>query len=328
MPKKFKSKNQFLVTINKEYKDTFKNLLGSDERAGMFLSNVKASIVKNPKLLQCDAETVLNSFLTMAQFDLMPSHVSGEAYVLPYKNKGQLEAQFQLGYKGLVTLFYRAGIKKITGEVVHKKDDFELVNGDISHHYDPFNNDRGEEIGAYIIVMLPSGEEVSKAMSKEEIEKIGKDFSKGYNSKYSPWKKENDPQRWMWKKTVLKQIAKLIPSNETISQAINEDNKSTVIHDMETSEGKNGDSRKDKIEDVNVESIVERMNKAKDADELKEIWGGLNHYAQGNKEVIKAKEELKEKFEKEEEDNKSKGKKKDSKKKKEDTTSDDKEKEK
>ena len=61
-------------------------------------------VQRTPKLLECTPETLLNSCMTMASLKLMPSGVSGEAFVLPYKNKGVMEAQFQLGYQGLVTL--------------------------------------------------------------------------------------------------------------------------------------------------------------------------------------------------------------------------------
>jgi hypothetical protein len=41
----------------------------------------------------------------------------------------------------------------------------------------------------------------------------------------------------MWKKTVLKQAAKLVPKNATIFQAIQEDNKDSIIADrMEAAE--------------------------------------------------------------------------------------------
>ena len=68
-------------------------------------------------------------------------------------------------------------------------------------------------------------------MDKESIMDMGKKFSKSFNSDSSPWKQENDPELWMWKKTVLKQIAKLVPQNETVMRAIEYDNEDTVDFD-------------------------------------------------------------------------------------------------
>ena len=61
-------------------------------------------------------------------------------------------------------------------------------------------------------------------MGKEDILAIGKKFSKSYDSNYSPWNESNDPELWMWKKTCLKQVAKLVPKNERLLKAIDYDN--------------------------------------------------------------------------------------------------------
>ena len=215
------------TTLNSEYKKQIVNYFGDEKKALKFLSGVISTVQKTPKLLDCDATTVINSFMTMAQLEFMPSDVSGEAYVLPYKNV----AQFQLGYQGLVTLFYRAGVKSIVAEIVYKNDVFKYVNGVIEHSPDIFSDDRGEAVGCYVIVETQGGGLISKVMTKKEIMNIGSKFSKSFNTSFTPWKIANDPQLWMWKKTVLKQVAKLVPKNETIFKAIAEDNKDSNISD-------------------------------------------------------------------------------------------------
>jgi len=214
------------------YMKQIENYFGDPKKAMKFLSSVVASVQKNPKLLECEPTSVINAFITMAQLELMPSEVSGEAYVLPYndRNKG-LIAQFQLGYQGLVTLFYRAGAKKIHSDIVRKNDKFSYVNGEITHEPDVFSADRGEARGAYVIIDLQQGGRVAKVMSAAEIMGIGKKFSKSYSSSFSPWNQSQDPELWMWKKTVLKQAAKLVPKNESIYKAIAEDNKDSEIED-------------------------------------------------------------------------------------------------
>jgi len=221
-----------------EYQKQIINYLGSEKKGLKFLSAVVGACQRNPKLLECEPVSLINSFMTMAQLDLMPSDVSGEAYVIPYDNSKKQgngwvkvkEAQFQLGYQGLVTLFYRAGVKKIVAELVCEKDKFSYVNGEVNHEQDPFS-DRGKPKGAYVIVTLSTGATVSKVMSKEEILDIAHTFSKSFSSSKSPWLPEFDPQLWMWRKTVLKQCAKLVPKNESLIAAIGEDNKDSVIRD-------------------------------------------------------------------------------------------------
>jgi len=207
------------------YMKQINNFFGDERKALKFLSSVTASVQRNPALLECEPSSVINSFVTMASLELMPSDVSGEAYVIPYKQ----QAQFQLGYQGLVTLFYRAGVRSIAAEIVYEKDDFKYVNGQVEHSPDVFSDARGDAKGAYVIVTLQAGGVITKVMSKKEIIGIGQKFSKSYKSDYSPWQEKNDPQLWMWKKTVMKQAAKLIPKNETIFKAIDEDNQDSHI---------------------------------------------------------------------------------------------------
>lgn len=225
--------------IAKNYMKQINNFFGEEKRAMKFLSGVISSCQRNPKLLECEPTSLINSFMKMAQLEFMPSDVSGEAYVLPYNNKKQdgtqwvsvLEAQFQLGYQGLITLFYRAGARSITAEIVYEKDEFSIVNGEIRHSPDVFAPDRGSARGAYVIVELKNGGKVQKVMKKDDILAIGSRFSKSYKSKFSPWNPENDPDLWMWKKTVLKQVAKLVPKSDVLVEVIAEDNKDSDIED-------------------------------------------------------------------------------------------------
>lgn len=211
--------------LKDEYRGRVLNFFGDEKQAMKFFSSMISAVQKTPELLKCDSTSVINSFMTMAQMQLMPSDVSGEAYVLPYNGK----AQFQLGYQGLVTLFYRAGIRSIHADIVRENDKFTYKNGVIEHEPDVFSDDRGKAKGAYVIITTQQGGIIHKVMSVKEIRSIGEKFSKSFKSQYSPWNEKNDPELWMWKKTVLKQAAKLVPKNETIMQAIHEDNKDSNV---------------------------------------------------------------------------------------------------
>ena len=229
--KEIKTVANFKEVLVKNYKAQLEAQLKDPETAKAFMANAIAIIQQNPKLLNCTPHTVFNGLMIMASLKLMPSAISGEAYLIPYKNKGVDEAQFQLGYQGLVTLFYRAGVRSIASEIVYKKDKFSFINGVVEHSPDIFAEDRGDAIGAYVAVELQAGGRIYKAMSAKEILAIGQKFSKSFSSEYSPWNVKNDPQRWQWKKTVLKQEAKLIPKNETIYKAVEADNADSIISD-------------------------------------------------------------------------------------------------
>lgn len=204
-----------------QYK-TLISYMGDEQRAIKFLGAVAYCFQNVKGLSDCNRESIITSFLKCAELDLFPSNVTGQAYVLPYKGM----AQFQLWYQGLVTLFYRSGAKSIRSEIVYENDIFEYENGVIRHKPDPFasKEKRGKPKGAYVIVDLPTGGAVAKVMGKDDILAIGAKFSNAYATDFSPWKEWNDPELWMWKKTVLKQCAKLVPKNERLLQAIDYDN--------------------------------------------------------------------------------------------------------
>ncbi len=228
--------------LNKKHIHQIKNFFSDESKALKFLSSVRADVQRNPKLLECTAESIVNSYMQMAQIGFMPSTISGEGYVLPYNNSKKvggnyvqvMEAQFQIGYQGFVTLFYTAGVEKIAGEIIRKNDKFSYINGELNHEIDLFlsNKERGEAVGAYIKVVF-RGETMVRFMNAKDILAHGQRFSKSYDpaGKYSPWNPLNDPELNMWKKTVLKQMAKLLPKNEMINTAIAIDNGDSILGD-------------------------------------------------------------------------------------------------
>lgn len=223
--------DQIKLTLAKEYHHQIINFFGDERQALKFLSGVVDAIQRNPELQECTQASLINSFMIMAQLGFMPSAISGEAYVLPYKTKNGEVAQFQLGYQGIITLLYKAGAKSVVSEIVRKNDKFSIVNGSIIHEIDPFKTreERGEPMGSYAIITTQSGGKVEKFMRADEIMSYGKRFSKSFGTSFSPWNAVNDPEGWMWRKTVLKQAAKLAPKNETINQAIAYDNEDSVL---------------------------------------------------------------------------------------------------
>ena len=56
-----------------------------------------SALSSNPTLQQCTPQSFLGAMMTAAQLGVEPNTPLGQAYLLPYKNKGVLECQFQLG---------------------------------------------------------------------------------------------------------------------------------------------------------------------------------------------------------------------------------------
>ena len=133
---------------------------------------------------------------------------------------------------------------------VYENDKFEYAYGSQPYlKHCPVLKDRGEAIAYYAVAMLRNGGSVFKIMSKDECIEHGKTHSKCFITKKwdeelktyikvtphfepnSPWAKDLNA---MCKKTVLIQLAKLLPKSIELQKAIAMDNttKSLIRKDM------------------------------------------------------------------------------------------------
>lgn len=187
-----------------------------------FTRIVLSAISVNPKLGSCTPQSFLGAMMTSAQLGLEVNTPLGQAYVLPYSNKGVLEAQFQLGYKGLIDLAYRSGeVEVIQAHVVYENDEFECeygLNPRLSHK--PADHDRGEAVKVYAVFKTKSGGFGFEVMSMDDVRKHASKYSKAYGSAYSPWKTNFEE---MAKKTVLKRVLKYAPLKSDFVRAAAQD---------------------------------------------------------------------------------------------------------
>ena len=83
-----------------------------------------------PKLSECTQMSFLAALMNAAQLGLEPNTPLGQAYLIPYNNKGKLECQFQIGYKGMIDLAYRnPQMQIISAQTVYENDEFEYELG-------------------------------------------------------------------------------------------------------------------------------------------------------------------------------------------------------
>ncbi len=155
-----------------------------------------------PKLAECTQMSFLGALMSAAQLGLEPNNTPlGQAYLIPFKNKGVLECQFQIGYKGLLDLVYRNDmVQTVQAQTVYENDEFRYslgLNSELVHI--PALNERGEAVAFYALFKLDNGGYGFEVMSRSDMDAFAKNYSKGISSAYSPW---NTNYEDMAKKTV------------------------------------------------------------------------------------------------------------------------------
>lgn len=198
-----------------------------------FTRIVTSAISTTPQLAQTTPQSFLGAMMTAAQLGLEPNTPLGQAYLLPYKNHGRLECQFQIGYKGLIDLAYRSGhVTIIQAHEVRDNDEFSYSFGlEPTLHHVPARSDRGQVVCYYAMFRTKDGGFGFEVMSREDVEAHAKRYSKSYGGSFSPWSTNFDE---MAKKTVLKKCLKYAPLKSDFIRAVASDEtiKADIAPDM------------------------------------------------------------------------------------------------
>ena len=208
-----KKKGKTIFDIIKAGEQQFAAALPKHINSERFTRIAITTIRQNPKLAECNAESLLGSLMTIAQLGLEPG-VLGQCYLIPFKNNklGTIECQFQLGYKGMIELLRRTGqLSDIYAYTVYSNDEFSIEYGleRTLKHIPAFTNPegRGEIVGFYSVAILKDGTRAFEYMTKREIIEHEEKYRKG-NFKNDIWNKNFEE---MSLKTVTKKMLKWLP---------------------------------------------------------------------------------------------------------------------
>lgn len=176
------------------------------------------SVVNNNSLLaKADSNSIMTAAMKAAVLNLPIEPSLGFAYIVPYKN----QAQFQIGYRGLIQLAIRSGqVKNINAGVIYAS---QFVS------YDPIFEElkldltkpaTGDVAGYFASLELTNGFRKMTYWTLEQVTAHGKRFSKTFTS--GPWKTDFDA---MAQKTLLKDlISKYAPLSTDMQEAVVADN--------------------------------------------------------------------------------------------------------
>lgn len=189
------------ITFDREAKFSIQALTANDFILGI--------AKKNP-------QSVINAVSNIAAIGLSLNPAKKQAYLVPRDGRICLD----ISYIGLLDLAIATGsIKWGQAELVFQADRFVLNGFDKppTHERDPFKTDRGDVVGAYVVVKTRDGDYLTTTMPADEILSIRDRSSAWKNGQKGPWK--TDPGEMM-KKTVIKRAYKLWPKTDRLDTAI------------------------------------------------------------------------------------------------------------
>jgi len=189
---------------SKGFQALINRTLGDEGRAKRFTAGIISAVSVNPQLQSCDAKTIVAAGFLGEALNLSPSPQLGQYYMVPFKN----QAQFILGYKGMMQLAQRSGqllsldavdIKR--GEVVR----CDPIRGvyEFRAIEDPEQREAAETVGYYAYFEMLNGFRKEIYMTRGQMEAHARRYSASYGRNTSPWQSNFDD---MARKTMLRQL--------------------------------------------------------------------------------------------------------------------------
>lgn len=187
-----------------------------------FVRSALTALNTVPKLQECTQTSILAGLMQAAQLGLEVADVRGQAYLIPRKVKGVMQASFQLGFRGMIDLAARAGIT-VDVDVIREGDAYDYQRGtDPKLYHKPTLGQRGPAIAYYAVANFADGRRASFViMGRSEVEEHRDKFasSRDYNTKEitGPWVDHFDA---MALKTVVRKLLNYLPTSAELRQQI------------------------------------------------------------------------------------------------------------
>jgi recombination protein RecT len=224
-----------LAVIEKQlfqHEAVFRQLVPTGIVAERVMRTVLTSIERDPKqqLIKCTLPSIIQSAMTGAVLGLEADGVTGQGFLVAFRQKGVLKAQWMTGYRGYPTLGARNDLT-VGGDVVREGDefDFELGTNPYVRHKPKLGGSLSRRlIGAYATALHPSRPPIVVIMDIDEInvirDRVLKRGPKTINQEgddvgFSPW---NDPglgYSAMAMKTPRRRLARSLPLTPFIMAA-------------------------------------------------------------------------------------------------------------
>jgi recombination protein RecT len=185
---------------------------------------VVGAVANDRKLAECTPESIWLAVHKSIQLGLEPCSPLGHAYLVPFKNKGVMEATLIVGYKGLIALARNSGeIETVTVRTVREGDLFRVKYGlhdDIEHV--PNLDMKGKPTHYYAIIRYKGGGSTWEVLTKEQVDAVR---ARSRASESGPWVTDFDA---MAGKTAVKRAMRTAPLSVSLADAIATDDENEI----------------------------------------------------------------------------------------------------
>lgn len=199
-----------------------------------FIRTTLTAVQMNPELLGADRRSLLGACMKAAQDGLLLD--GREAAPVIFRTKEGPKVQYMPMVGGILKKIRNSGeLASISAHVVYDKDHFEYELGDNENivHKPFLGEDRGKPIAVYAVAKTKDGAIYREVMSVADVDKV-RQASRAKDA--GPW-----VQWWdeMAKKTVIRRMAKRLPSSADVDQVLQSDNDASGFVQIERREAVN-----------------------------------------------------------------------------------------
>jgi recombination protein RecT len=161
---------------------------------------------RGARLRESTKESIYLGLLACAVTGLEPGALKGEAYLVPYKNKGVMEATFMPGYRGIIKQARRSReVAAIWSNVVYEGDEFDIDLGTANRivHRPRLGSRTDNIIAAYAIARMSSGQDEIELMDRDDLDAVRKAGNQG--PAWDAWADQ------MMRKAPIRRLGKRLP---------------------------------------------------------------------------------------------------------------------
>lgn len=220
------------IARTRKMEAAFQDAMPRGVEAKQLIRDAITALRQVPDLAKCDETSFFGALMTAAQLGLRPNvSTVGHGWVLPFRNNrtNKFEAQWILGYQGMIELAWRSGlVASIDAYTIYSNEKWAIKLGaaqTIEHEPILTKADRGDPIIHYCVTKMVNGGVTWSYITEEDAEEA-KQFSKTGRLGKGPWVERRGE---MSRKTAVRRHWHYMPKSPDMTLALEADEETRLV---------------------------------------------------------------------------------------------------